>query len=385
LVTRIETGSNVSKSSNEVTSGLFSESELAPLEFSWKEHFPEIVGRSTSMKTVLSSVFRVAKADCPVLISGESGTGKELIAAALHRLSTRSTRRFVAINCSAIPETLLETELFGHEKGAFTGASSKRTGLLDAAHGGTLFLDEIGDMTPALQTKLLRVLQEKQFTPIGGTAVKRADVRIVAATNVNLEQAVQQQKFRLDLYYRLNVIPVDLPSLKTRQGDITELARHFLKIYNRIHCPQSPKLMSDELVTTLENHSWPGNIRELQNLVERLVVTSDGKLVTSNHLPMTFKTMAEAIDQPTTEPLPRPSTAPLAPMGYSSTTMVVPESYTKLPNEGINLSSYMESLENSLILQALDRTNNNKNQAAKLLGLNRTTLVERLKKRKLGK
>jgi transcriptional regulator with PAS, ATPase and Fis domain len=384
LVTRLETDSKASAPSNEVNNGLFSDAELAPSEFSWKAHFPEIVGRSASMKKVLSSVCRVAKADCPVLISGESGTGKELIAAALHRLSTRSTRRFVAINCSAIPESLLETELFGHEKGAFTGASTKRTGLLDAAHGGTLFLDEIGDMTPALQTKLLRVLQEKQFTPIGGTTVKRADVRIVAATNVNLEQAVQQQKFRLDLYYRLNVIPVELPSLKTRQGDITELAQHFLKIYNRIHCPQSPKLMSDELVNTLENHSWPGNVRELQNLVERLVITADGKVVTSSHLPSTFRTMAEAIKQPMVEPVAMPS-APIAAMGYSNTSMVVPESHTHLPSEGIHLSSYMESLENSLILQALDRTNNNKNQAAKLLGLNRTTLVERLKKRKLGK
>jgi len=199
----------------------------------WRNSFPEIIGRSIPMMNVLETVSKVARSDSAVLIYGESGTGKELIAKALHRLSPRADKAFVAINCSAIPELLLESELFGYEKGAFTGADKRRAGKFEHASGGTIFLDEIGDMPAQLQAKLLRVLQEKRFTPIGSNESREADVRIIAATNVDLESAVKKQTFRLDLYYRLNVLPVQLPALRERSEDIPSLLEHFLEISNR--------------------------------------------------------------------------------------------------------------------------------------------------------
>jgi transcriptional regulator with PAS, ATPase and Fis domain len=351
----------------------------------WRESFPEIVGRSSKLLNVLEYVARVAKSDCAVTIYGESGTGKELIASALHRLSARSEKRFVALNCSAIPENLLETELFGHEKGAFTGAVSKRQGVFELARNGTLFLDEIGDMPQALQAKLLRVLQEKQFTPVGGKELINADVRIITATNVNLEQAVRDQKFRLDLFFRINVIPIELPSLRDRTEDIPELLNHFIEVHNRIHCPERPKHFTDATVRQLQDYRWPGNVRELQNLVERMVVTSPQQAIDFSMLPAEYRQSAPAdvrLTGATHKAEPRFDTRPV--VGLTSPAITYPTDFGLLPESGIDLTTYIEDLENNLILQALKRTNNNKNQAAKLLGINRTTLVERLKKRGIG-
>jgi len=363
---------------------------------SWRENFPEIVGRSEPMRKILEFVSRVSRSDCAVMIYGESGTGKELIATALHRLSTRSARRFVAINCSAIPENLLESELFGHEKGAFTGAVSKRQGLLEQANGGTLFLDEIGDMPVSLQAKLLRVLQEKTFTPVGGHEQKAANVRIIAATNVDLQEAVRVQKFRLDLYYRLNVIPMELPALRERIDDVPDLLQHFLNISNRVHFPDRPRMMTEEVIQTLKKYAWPGNVRELQNLVERMVVTSHETVIDVSCLPPQYDVVVSQITHSPTVGLDQRSLAAASfkqpqliqdpmPKHMGRSTMQYPSSHGELPDSGLDLTKYIEDLENSLILQALDRTGNNKNQAAKLLGINRTTLVERLKKRKLVK
>lgn len=334
----------------------------------------EIKGDSVAMEKVLQTVAKVARSDSPVLINGDSGTGKELIARAIHRLSSRVSRRFVAINCSAIPENLLESELFGHKKGAFTGADSRRTGYFEEANGGTIFLDEIGDMPWRLQAKLLRVLQEKQFSPIGSNETKFADVRVVAATNVNLEKAVADKDFRLDLFYRLNVLPVRMPTLKERQSDIPILLNFFLEQSNRQHNFMNPGYFSPEVYKVLEAHSWPGNVRELQNLVERLVVITGGGRISVDDLPPEYR---HGLMSPTTpginiheEPMPEPKS--------------IPRLEGDLPDVGLNLTEYIENLENTLILQALERTGNNKNRAAKLLGLNRTTLVERIKKRKLA-
>ena len=341
-----------------------------------RQTLSEIKGESEAMERVLQTVAKVARSDSPVLINGDSGTGKELIARAIHRLSPRVSRRFVAINCSAIPENLLESELFGHKKGAFTGADSKRTGYFEEANGGTIFLDEIGDMPWRLQAKLLRVLQEKQFSPVGSNETKFADVRIVAATNVNLEKAVLEKDFRLDLFYRLNVLPVRMPSLKERQSDISILLNYFLEQSNKQHNFLNPGYFHQDVYKVLEVHPWPGNVRELQNLVERLVVITGGGKISVDDLPPEYRHAVVPGKQGTAEVIrddlvSSEQASPSAPQG-------------ELPDIGLNLTEYIENLENTLILQALERTGNNKNRAAKLLGLNRTTLVERIKKRKLA-
>ncbi|MGE0173824.1 MAG: sigma-54 interaction domain-containing protein [Oligoflexales bacterium] len=342
-----------------------------------RESFPEIIGRSPSMTHTLEQVLKIARSDGSVLIHGESGTGKELIASAIHRLSGRSTGKFVPINCSAIPESLLEAELFGHEKGAFTGALTKRSGYLEMAKGGTILLDEIGDMPLRLQAKILRVLQEKQYSPIGSAEVKRTDVRIIAATNVDLQQAVKDGVFRLDLYYRLNVLPVHLPSLKDRPEDITDLMHHFLDIANTKHASQKPCYFSKNVLTTLMSYAWPGNVRELQNLVERLVVMTGGGVIEVDALPQEYLGVAL---QTRTPEVRRPE--PIEPPKLAKNVEHV--DLFKLPDEGIDLTRFIEELENSYIMQALELTGHNKNRAAQLLGLNRTTLVERIKKRKIA-
>lgn len=361
----------------------------------WKQSFPEIVGRCQTMQMVLESVAKIARSEGAVLIHGESGTGKELIASAIHRLSLRSHKRFVAINCSAIPESLLESELFGHEKGAFTGAVGRRAGHFEMAAGGTLFLDEIGDMPMRLQAKLLRVLQERTFTPVGGSEQKSADVRIVAATNIDLEKAVNQGQFRLDLFYRLNVLPVQMPALRDRGEDIPQLLDYFLGAANRNHQLQNPCYFTSEVVQILQGFSWPGNVRELQNLVERLVIMVGGGPVLIDHLPTEYRKQSpraqlntpslaprdlSSFDQTFTKPSSSESSFVVqGPLGSNR----APKDFGKLPDEGMNLSNFISELENSLIVQALERTGQNRNQAAKLLGLNRTTLVERIKKRRI--
>ena len=337
--------------------------------------FPEIIGNSDSLKQALQVVAKIAHSHSSVLILGESGTGKELVAASIHRLSSRNAHRFVAINCSAIPEDLLEAELFGHEKGAFTGADRKRIGLFGAAERGTVFLDEIGDMPPRLQSKLLRVLQEKTYSPIGSHTAQKVDVRIIAATNKDLEAEVAANRFRLDLFYRLNVLPITLPPLRDRAGDVDLLLDHYSAQMSRSHQIESPCWFSDAARTALQRHSWPGNVRELQNLVERMVVTTNGGRIDVDTLPPNLRSKTKQ------QALPETPVRSVALQNVNEMRRCGAE--TQLPQEGLDLGKFLERLENTLIMQALERTSNNKNQASKLLGLNRTTLVEKIKKRKL--
>jgi transcriptional regulator with GAF, ATPase, and Fis domain len=358
----------------------------APLE-DWRSAFPEIIGRSTGLMRVLEMVSKVARSDSNVMILGESGTGKELIAAAIHRLSMRSDRPYVMLNATAIPETLLESEMFGHEKGAFTGADRRRVGRFEEADTGTLFLDEIGDMPASLQAKLLRVIQEKKFSPLGGNEVRSANVRIVAATNVNLQAAVVEKRFREDLFYRLNVLPIILPPLRDRADDVVDLLEHFVALSNRAHAKVHPLFFSPDAKRLLTLYNWPGNIRELQNLVERLVVTKAGGAVEPDDLPDGIRNLAHTGSVTLQRPVQHPDivgTSPSMPLaGRLHQDPIVPASFGKLPESGLDLVKFIEDLENGLIIQALERTGNNRNQAAKLLGLNRTTLVERIKKRRL--
>lgn len=358
-----------------------------------RDNFPDIIGSCPPLIQALETVAKVAKTNSPVLILGESGTGKELIASALHRLSPRANRRLVAINCSAIPEDLLEAELFGHEKGAFTGADRRRMGHFETAVGGTLFLDEIGEMPLRLQAKLLRVLQEKRFSPLGSDEIKVADVRIIAATNSDLEKAVLDKSFRLDLYYRLHVVPIVLPPLRDRGDDLSLLIAHFLDQSNRIHSPENPCYLTQSTYERLRAFNWPGNVRQLQNLVDRLVILRgpDGAIGPES-LPAEFHvTLDQAAALPGSQNRlkqpERPAIPPILSAGTQETQRtpasaeVVPSQIYTLTERGVDLVHLIEELENTLIKQALEMTKNNKNQAARLLGLNRTTLVERIKKR----
>ncbi|MFK7872033.1 MAG: sigma-54 interaction domain-containing protein [Oligoflexales bacterium] len=340
-----------------------------------RELFPEIIGKSRTVCQILETVSKVAQSDSAVLIQGESGTGKELIAASIHRLSRRASKEFVAINCSAIPEELLESELFGHEKGAFTGADRPRLGLFGRAVGGTIFLDEIGDMPLRLQAKLLRVLQEKQFTRVGGHVVQQADVRIVAATNVDIELAVYEKKFRLDLFYRLNVLPILVPSLRERPEDISDLLEHFLNCSNRSHKLRDDCWLSHDALEALRSHYWPGNVRQLQNLVERLVITKGGGEIRREDLPAEFLSNEGYFQNSFEQRIHAKKSESINACPQSSLEV--------LPEKGIDLTLHLREIENSLIRQALERTGNNKNKAAQLLKLNRTTLVEKVKKRRL--
>jgi transcriptional regulator with PAS, ATPase and Fis domain len=344
-------------------------SGAATASFDLEALFPEIIGTSPTLKKALRVVAQVARSNSSVLLLGESGTGKELIASAIHRLSDRNLHRFVAINCSAIPETLLEAELFGHERGAFTGADRKRVGLFGTAHRGSIFLDEIGDMPTGLQVKLLRVLQEKSYSPVGSHVTQSVDARIIAATNKHLEKEVQEGRFRLDLFYRLNVFPIHLPALRERPEDIPALLRHFCEKQARMG--QRACWFSDSAITRLQHYDWPGNIRELQNLVERLSITSEKDRIDADEL-SSLGNIEAAVPRHEGRKIEGASAFPKV------------EVLAGLPSEGVNLTSYIENLENALILEALRRTSNNKNQASKLLGINRTTLVEKIKKRQLS-
>lgn len=345
---------------------------------SWRMALAEIISESNEMEDVLQTVAKFARSDEPVLIHGESGTGKELIAKAIHRLSPRAAGPFVAINCSALPENLIESQLFGHAKGSFTGADKNTKGYFAEAAGGTLFLDEIGEMPILLQAKILRVIQEKQYTPIGSTKPVFTDVRLITATNVDLAEAIKEKRFRGDLYFRLNVLPIHMPALRERKGDARLLLEHFLNVANQTNSHEEPCYFSNEALQCLEHYNWPGNVRELQNLVSRLVVTSGGGRISVETLP----------DEYRKQKLQGASSAAPVENTYRAVQETVapaldPSAVDILPPGGICLETYIEQLENTLIMQALERTGNNKNQAAKLLGLNRTTLVERIKKRKL--
>lgn len=318
----------------------------------------QLVGTSEPIRRVLDFVAKVADHDSTVLIQGESGTGKELVARMLHFNSVRKDRPFVPVNCGAIPENLLESELFGHEKGAFTGAAQMRIGRFELAHGGTIFLDEIGELSLGLQVKLLRVLQERSFERVGGTRTIDVDVRVVAATNQDLEQAVQQKRFRHDLYYRLNVIPITTPSLKERRSDIPQLVHHFMERLNRTKQTAITGCSPDAMTCLMEHH-WPGNIRELENMIERLVVLKQSGAIEVADLP-------ERV-------FPRP--AALEP---------TEEHFIGFTDQGVSLSRELEQFENRLIVGALRRANGITSKAAQLLQVNRTTLVEKLKRKGLA-
>ena len=336
-----------------------------------------IVGNSQSIRDVFGIVEKAAASDSTVMIFGESGTGKELIARALHQNSKREKKPFIAVNCGAIPQELLESELFGYEKGAFTGASQTRIGRLELANGGTVFLDEIGDMPAALQVKLLRVLAEKEIDRLGGNKPVKVNVRFITATHRNLEDAIKDGKFREDLYYRLNIIPIAIPPLRDRKSDIPLLVQHFLKKCNESQGKQ-PKIISDETTQLLTNYSWPGNIRELGNFVERMVVLSVGENITPRDLPE--KVLGE---------VPRESLPTLEKPGFELSPSEMLQNGLKqsffigLPEGGINLKNAVEEFERGLITEALEKTNWVKNKAASLLELNRTTLVEKIKKMNL--
>ncbi|NOY92764.1 MAG: sigma-54-dependent Fis family transcriptional regulator [Deltaproteobacteria bacterium] len=324
----------------------------------WRRKFaPEILGNDKALMKVFSIIERVADTDCSVLITGQSGTGKEGVAHAVHAASDRADQPFVTVNCAAIPENLLESELFGHIRGAFTGATQSRVGRFAQAHGGTVFLDEIGEMPVGLQAKFLRVLQEKEVTPVGDSKTIRVDVRVVAATNRDLDEMVDAGQFREDLLYRLNVIPVELPPLCERRGDIPELVEHFVQRTNERRGRQIAGV-SDEAMEIMAAYEWPGNIRQLANTIERLVVLKSQGFIDADDLPRKWR--AAHADRGT-------------------------EGSPELPEEGIDLKDAVEKYENALILQALERTGWNKNQAAQILRMNRTTLVEKLKKKNLQK
>jgi len=311
--------------------------------------FEGIIGRSRAMQPLFSMLETVARTTSTVLITGETGTGKEVIAKAIHHNSPRKTHKFVAINCGAIPETLLEAELFGHERGAFTGAVGMRQGRFEQASKGTIFLDEVGTMSLGLQTKLLRALQERAFERVGGNQTIKVDVRVIAATNSALQEMIKEGSFRADLYFRLNVIPITLPPLRDRREDIPLLVAHFLKKF----APDAPPQMSQSAMRSLMAYPWPGNVRQLENAIERAVTLSGGR------------TEIDVTDLlPEMQDVPPPTATP----------------YVDLPDEGMDLSAYLSSLERDLIKRALDRTRGNRNKASEVLHIKRTTLVEKMKR-----
>jgi len=328
-----------------------------------KYTFKGLIGHSPCMKRIYELIEKIADTESTILITGESGTGKELVAKTIHYSSSRSQAPFVPVNCAAIPKDLLESELFGHEKGAFTGALNVRIGRFELAHGGTLFLDEIAELDPSLQVKLLRVLQEREFERVGGIKTIKMDVRILVATNKDLERATREGKFREDLYYRLNVIPLNLPPLREKTEDIPVLVNYFVHKFADKKKRES-FTFSTEAIQCLTRYRWPGNVRELENLIERLTILVTKDAVTTSDLPEKFHPLSDA-------QLPENS--------CTETRMDF-----EIPEHGININSVVENMERNLILKALKKTGGVKNRAAKMLGLNRTTLIEKMKKMKIA-
>jgi len=338
---------------------LKSENAYLRAQLDQRYRFDGIVGKSRPMTRLLQLVETIASTNSTILVTGETGTGKEVVARSIHHNSPRRMNRFVAINCSAIPETLLEAELFGHVRGAFTGASGNRQGRLEQAHKGTLFLDEVGTMSAALQMKLLRVLQEREFERVGDSNTIKVDVRVIAATNSDLTKLVAQGEFREDLFYRLNVIPVHLPPLRERKDDIPLLVRHFL---DKLTAGDDAVLRGDvtvsqEAMRRLMAFHWPGNVRQLENAVERAVAFAAGRSqIDVSDLPPEIQQAREgALSAAVSAGVP-------------------------LPDDGMNLDMFIANIERDLIHRSLERTGGNKGEAARLLGLKRTTLVEKLKR-----
>jgi DNA-binding NtrC family response regulator len=320
--------------------------------------FEGIVGKSRPMERLFQLLETVAPTNSTILVTGETGTGKEVVARAIHHNSSRRVHRFVALNCSAIPETLLEAELFGHVRGAFTGAVGNRQGRLEQAHKGTLFLDEVGTMSAALQMKLLRVLQEREFERVGDSHTIKVDVRVIGATNSDLARLVAEGQFREDLYYRLNVIPVQLPPLRERREDIPLLVQHFLARFEadrnaNVKAPSQKLTVSQEAMRRLMAYAWPGNVRQLENAVERAVAFAAGR------------SQIDVLDLPAE---------------VQQAQEAVAASTVTLPEAGMDLDAFVANIERELIQRSLERTGGNKGQAARLLNLKRTTLVEKLKR-----
>lgn len=329
-----------------MTSSLRKEVDELRSELKNKYTFDNIVGQSGIMQEVFRSVEKVVNSNVTVLIQGESGTGKELIARAIHYHSkTRSSKAFVAVNCTALPESLLESELFGHEKGAFTGAAGRRIGKFELANGGTIFLDEIGLMTPATQSKVLRVLQEREFERVGGNEMVKVDTRIISATNKDLEEAMKKGEFREDLYYRVSVFPIKLPSLREHKEDIPLLAAHFLKKYSDQEGKELEGVSSDAL-DLLMAYNWPGNVRELENAIERAVVLAIGKEISAKDLPAAVRSLGEK----------------------------------RIYESDNTLASWIEKLEEDALRQALLECEGNISQTAKKLGIGRATIYRKAKK-----
>ena len=330
-------------------SRLSSENAYLRSQLEERYQFEGILGRSRPMQALFQLLETVAHSSSTILVTGETGTGKEVVARAIHHNSPRRANRFVALNCSAIPETLLEAELFGHVRGAFTGAVGTRQGRFEQAHKGTLFLDEVGMMSAALQMKVLRALQEREFERVGDNQTIKVDVRVIAATNSDLLRMIADGTFREDLYYRLNVIPIELPPLRDRRDDIPILVKHFLDKF----APESAIHVSQSAMRALMAFHWPGNVRQLENAVERAVAIGAGRQeIDSADLP------PEVQDTPQEPPAP----------------------FVEFPEKGLDLPRYLASVERDLVHRALDRTRGNRNKAADLLRIKRTTLVEKLRR-----
>jgi transcriptional regulator with PAS, ATPase and Fis domain len=330
--------------------------KVIPIKIQSQVIFKDIIGRGPAMQKIFRIVEKVAVSDTTIMLNGETGTGKGLIARAIHLASGRKDKPFVQINCGATPEGLLESEFFGYLRGAFTGATSDKPGKFEMAKGGTIFLDEIGDMSADLQVKVLRVLEEGEFERVGGNETIKTDARIIAATHRDLEEEVQKENFREDLFYRLYVIPIMLPTLKERKCDIPYLVSYFLEEFSQKR-EDLPAKVSDEVMKILVNYSWPGNVRELRNLIERLVVLNEGEEIFPEDLPEKLRIESG-----------RPARRKL-----------------EIDGSGISFSTAVSEFEKALIISALEKTNWVKNKAAQLLRIKRTTLVEKIKRYKLGK
>ncbi len=329
---------------------------IIPIDLHSKSAFQEIIGQSPSMRMIFKTIDKVAKSDTTIMLNGETGTGKGLIARAIHECSPRSENAFVQINCGATPEGLLESEFFGYRRGAFTGAHADKAGKFEIAKGGTIFLDEIGDMSPDLQVKVLRVLEEGEFERVGGNETIKTDARIIAATHRDLEEEVQKGNFREDLFYRLYVIPILLPPLRERRADLPFLVEHFLTEF----CEKNERpaiKVSEEALKLLVNYTWPGNVRELRNLIERIVVLKENDLILPEDLPEKVCQIGGRAARPGLD----------------------------VNGEGISFNTAVSEFEKALILSALEKADWVKNKAAQLLNVKRTTLVEKIKRYNLDK
>jgi DNA-binding NtrC family response regulator len=342
---------------------LATENLLLKEELAQRRGAPQIIGEDPRLKQVITALHRAASSDATVLLEGESGTGKELFARALHALSPRADGPFVAINCAAIPDNLLETELFGYEKGAFTGAAARKPGKFELAHRGTLFLDEIGDLPLALQAKILRALEEKQFERVGGTALLHVDVRVVAATNRNLKAAVAARQYREDLYFRLSVFPITIPPLRERPGDIPLLARYFVDRFCR-ELQKRPVTLAPSAIEAMLAYSWRGNVRELQNCIERAVILTEGDAIHARHLNLTSHL----------DPTPAPSADDGSPWDEIDLSGTMAEASRRV----------LAEVERRKIVQALKEASGNTGRAAEILQVSFKVLTQKLREYRLA-